>query len=53
MGTRRSRSWWRSQSTTATESEVLQALEAGAVDHVTKPFSVPVLIQRVRRAMER
>jgi diguanylate cyclase (GGDEF)-like protein len=36
-----------------TEDEVLQALEAGAVDHVAKPFSVPVLMQRVRRAMER
>ncbi len=36
-----------------TEGEVLEALEAGAVDHVTKPFSVPVLLQRVRRALER
>lgn len=35
------------------EDEVLEALEAGAVDHVTKPFSVPVLMQRVRRAMDR
>jgi len=35
------------------EADVLQALEAGALDHVTKPFSVPVLMQRVRRAMER
>jgi diguanylate cyclase (GGDEF)-like protein len=34
------------------EAEVLEALEAGAVDHVTKPFSVPVLMQRVRRALE-
>ncbi|HEY2259118.1 MAG TPA: response regulator [Solirubrobacteraceae bacterium] len=34
------------------EGEVVQALEAGAIDHVTKPFSVPVLMQRVRRAME-
>ncbi len=33
--------------------EVLEALQAGAVDHVTKPFSVPVLMQRVRRAIER
>jgi DNA-binding response OmpR family regulator len=32
---------------------VLEALEAGAVDHVAKPFSVPVLMQRVRRALER
>jgi diguanylate cyclase (GGDEF)-like protein len=35
------------------EHEVLEALEAGAIDHVTKPFSLPVLMQRVRRAMER
>jgi diguanylate cyclase (GGDEF)-like protein len=35
------------------EAEVLSALEAGAIDHVTKPFSIPVLMQRVRRAMER
>lgn len=35
------------------EAEVLAALEAGAVDHVTKPFSVPVLLQRVRRALDR
>lgn len=35
------------------ESEVLAALEAGAIDHVTKPFSVPVLMQRVRRAIVR
>jgi diguanylate cyclase (GGDEF)-like protein len=37
----------------ASEAEVLEALETGAVDHVSKPFSVPVLMQRVRRAMER
>ncbi|MEJ7823808.1 MAG: response regulator [Solirubrobacteraceae bacterium] len=35
------------------ESEVLAALEAGAIDHITKPFSVPALMQRVRRAVER
>nr|WP_246852184.1 response regulator [Patulibacter sp. SYSU D01012] len=35
----------------ASEPEILQALDAGAVDHVAKPFSVPVLLQRVRRAM--
>ena len=35
----------------AGETEVLEALELGAVDHVAKPFSVPVLMQRVRRAL--
>jgi diguanylate cyclase (GGDEF)-like protein len=35
------------------EAEVLAALEGGAVDHVTKPFSVPVLMQRVRRTLQR
>ena len=33
------------------ESEVVQALDEGAFDHVAKPFSVPILLQRVRRAM--
>ncbi|MGX6450130.1 response regulator transcription factor, partial [Patulibacter sp. S7RM1-6] len=33
------------------EPEILQALDAGAFDHVAKPFSVPVLLQRVRRAL--
>ena len=35
------------------ESEVLEALELGAFDHVAKPFSVPVLMQRIRRALRR
>jgi diguanylate cyclase (GGDEF)-like protein len=35
----------------AGESEVREARAAGAVDHVAKPFSVPVLMQRVRHAM--
>jgi len=35
-----------------TESEVLQALDIGAFDHVAKPFSVPVLMKRIHRAME-
>ena len=35
------------------EAEILKALELGAVDHVPKPFSVPVLMQKVRRALER
>ena len=37
----------------AGETEVLEALELGAFDHVAKPFSVPVLMQRVRRALKR
>jgi DNA-binding response OmpR family regulator len=37
----------------ASEAEVLKALEGGASDHVGKPFSVPVLMQRVRSALER
>ena len=37
----------------AGEAEVMQALEGGASDHVGKPFSVPVLMQRVRGALER
>ncbi len=35
----------------STEPEVLEALEQGAADHIAKPFSVPVLLQRVRRAI--
>src|SRR5918999_34776 len=35
----------------ANEFEVLKALELGAFDHVAKPFSVPVLMQRIRRAL--
>jgi diguanylate cyclase (GGDEF)-like protein len=35
----------------AHEAEVVQALEEGAFDHVAKPFSVPILLQRIRRAM--
>lgn len=35
----------------ANENEVLTALELGAFDHVAKPFSAPVLLQRIRRAM--
>lgn len=37
----------------ASETEVLEALRAGAVDHVTKPFSMPILLQRIRLALER
>jgi DNA-binding response OmpR family regulator len=35
-----------------TESEVLEALQLGAFDHVAKPFSVPVLVHRIQRALE-
>ena len=34
------------------EDEVMETLNLGAVDHVAKPFSVSVLMQRVSRAME-
>jgi diguanylate cyclase (GGDEF)-like protein len=34
------------------EDEVLRALAAGAHDHVAKPFSIPVLMQRVHKAFE-
>ena len=37
----------------AGETEVVAALELGAFDHVAKPFSLPVLMQRVRRALRR
>ncbi|HEX4735860.1 MAG TPA: response regulator, partial [Thermoleophilaceae bacterium] len=33
------------------ETEVLKALELGATDHVAKPFSVPVLLQKVRQVI--
>lgn len=35
------------------EEEVLRTLEMGADDHVAKPFSVPVLMQRIRHALDR
>ncbi|MHB8669218.1 MAG: response regulator [Acidimicrobiales bacterium] len=36
----------------STESEVLEAMELGAFDHVAKPLSIPVLLHRVRRALD-
>lgn len=33
------------------EAEVLRAMELGATDHVAKPFSIPVLLQRLSRAL--
>lgn len=35
----------------AAETEVVEALELGAFDHVAKPFSGPILMQRIRRAL--
>jgi DNA-binding response OmpR family regulator len=34
------------------ETEVVTALELGAFDHVAKPFSLLVLMQRIRRALQ-
>jgi diguanylate cyclase (GGDEF)-like protein len=34
------------------EAEVMKAMELGAFDHIAKPFSMPVLMQRIRRAIE-
>ena len=36
----------------AGERDVLTALELGAVDHITKPFSVPVLMHKVRTILK-
>jgi PleD family two-component response regulator len=35
------------------DAEVVQALELGACDHVAKPFSMPVLLHKVRLALSR
>jgi diguanylate cyclase (GGDEF)-like protein len=35
------------------EAEVVEALELGACDHIAKPFSIPILLQRIRRALRR
>lgn len=34
------------------EDQVMAALEAGAYDHIAKPFSVPILMHRIKRALE-
>lgn len=36
----------------AGENEVVTALRQGAFDHIAKPFSLPILMQRIRRALE-
>jgi len=36
----------------SSEGEVLETLELGAFDHVAKPFSVPVLMHKIRGALE-
>jgi len=36
----------------SSEPEVLSTLQLGAFDHVAKPVSVPVLMQRIKRALE-
>jgi diguanylate cyclase (GGDEF)-like protein len=33
----------------SSESEAMRALRAGAADHISKPFSVPLLVQKLRR----
>ncbi|MBN1171712.1 MAG: response regulator, partial [Micromonosporaceae bacterium] len=37
----------------SSEAETLTALGLGAADHIAKPFSVPILISRVERALGR
>ena len=34
------------------ERDVLTALELGATDHIAKPFSVPVLLHKVRTVLK-
>lgn len=36
----------------SSDAEVVEALDWGAFDHVAKPFSLPVLLHRVRRALD-
>jgi diguanylate cyclase (GGDEF)-like protein len=33
------------------ESEVVRSLSQGAFDHIAKPFSIPVLLQRIQRGL--
>jgi diguanylate cyclase (GGDEF)-like protein len=36
----------------SSEDEILKALQLGAFDHIAKPFSLPVLMQRIRRTLQ-
>jgi DNA-binding response OmpR family regulator len=36
----------------SSDAEVVEALDLGAFDHVAKPFSLPVLLHRIRRALD-
>lgn len=36
----------------STQNDVLTGLELGATDHVSKPFTLPVLMEKVRRALQ-
>ena len=36
----------------ATEDEIVRALRAGAMDHVAKPFSLPVLMEKLRHGLD-
>lgn len=37
----------------SSEKEVLEALRGGAIDHITKPFNISILVEHVRSALER
>jgi len=37
----------------SSEREAVRAVAAGAVDHIAKPFSVPLLVEKLRRIIER
>jgi DNA-binding response OmpR family regulator len=36
----------------STQKDILTALELGATDHIPKPFTLPVLLEKVRRALQ-
>ena len=37
--------------TRSVEAEMIKALELGAIDYITKPVSLPVLMRRLRSAL--